>query len=212
MSDHQPETRQAAAAMARIMRTAANRIRQDGYTPRPGYDGETGHSAASALCHAARCDGTSVGGIHVVTCGQVQARVAGYLYLTGRAGTRAPGHMPAAITTWEDGERRQARTVLAVLDNAAETLSPWRGLRCGACGHFAEGRTAAARKTDMLDHLRGHAVTYGLPVKPECPGCPGRGTGICCCVCNGWIPPAKRRYPGDPSELIPAASDRAPAL
>lgn len=91
--------------------------------------------------------------------------------------------------------------MLAVLDSTAAALSEHKGMRCGACGHWAEGGTPGDRKTDMLDHLRGHAAEMGFPVIPECPGCTGRETGTRCCVCDGWIPPAKRRQPAGPSGL-----------
>lgn len=98
---------QAAERAARIIRSASNLIRRDGYTRSPGYDSEAGHSIWSALCRATRCAGAGAG-VHDDQCEQVQARVAGYLYLTGRAGTRAPHYMPNALISWEEDEHRQA--------------------------------------------------------------------------------------------------------
>jgi hypothetical protein len=182
--------------MARILRSASNLIRDCGYNRKAGYEGEPGHSITSALCRAAGCErGGQAGGAHDADCEQAHARLAGYLYLTGRAGpgAAAGSWLPGVVIHWEDDEGpRPAAAAPAVLDGAAAVLAEPRGPRCGTCGHWAEGGTAGERWTDMRDHMRRHAAGRGFPVIPECPGCDGRGNRIRCGVCGGWIPAAMR--------------------
>ena len=104
--------------MAGILRAAASLIRHDGYNPKAGYEREPGYTITGALCRAARCErGGQASGAHDADCDQAHARVAGYLYLTGRAGASAG---------------RPAAEALAVLDGAAAILGAPRGPRCGA--------------------------------------------------------------------------------
>ena len=119
--------------MAGILRAASSLIRHDGYNPKAGYEREPGYTITGALCRAARCErGGQASGAHDADCDQAHARVAGYLYLTGRAGASAGGWLPGVIIYWEDDEGpRPAAEALAVLDGAAVILGAPRGPRCG---------------------------------------------------------------------------------
>jgi hypothetical protein len=127
--------------MAGILRAAVSLIRRDGYNPKAGYEREPGYTITGALCRAARCerDGQA-SGAHDADCDQAHACVAGYLYLTGRAGAAAGGWLPGVIIYWEDDEGpRPAAEALAVLDGAAAVLGAPRGPRCAA-RHEPSGR------------------------------------------------------------------------
>ena len=69
---------------AALLRFAADLIRRGGYNPRPA-DGDPGYSLSSALCAVTGCD---PGARHIPDCEDLHRRVAGYLYLTGRAWSR----------------------------------------------------------------------------------------------------------------------------
>ena len=135
---------------AALLRFAADLIRRDGYNPRPDRI-SPGHSLSSALCTVTGCD---PGGRHIPDCEDLHGRVAGYLYLTGRAWSRE-SYLPTLIQDWEDyrpgeGWRTQAEAA-DVLDHAGAVLT-----RAGHQPADASGRE--------WEELRARAVTAALEV------------------------------------------------
>lgn len=112
-------------AISRIIRHAAGLISQAGYAPVPTGE-EPGYSADDALCTASGCGRVAGGWGHVPACDAVHARVAGYLFLTGKVTGHRPGYLPGVVEQWETYEpgegHRSAADVLAVLTHAASIL------------------------------------------------------------------------------------------
>jgi hypothetical protein len=109
-------------AEAGLLRLAADLIRRDGYNPAKPADSGPGLSLSTALCTVTDCDPS---GRHIPACAALHDRVAGYMYLTGRAWS-ARSYLPDVILNWEEyrpgeGWRSQAEAV-RVLDHAAAVL------------------------------------------------------------------------------------------
>jgi hypothetical protein len=118
--------------------------------PRPA-GGDPGYSLSSALCAVTGCDPSAR---HIPDCEDLHGRVAGYLYLTGRAWSRE-SYLPNVIQSWEDcrpgeGWRTQAEAA-GVLDHAGAVLT-----RAGHQPADGSGREG--------EELRARAVTAALEV------------------------------------------------
>jgi hypothetical protein len=108
---------------AALLRLAAELIRSHGYNPSKPADSGPGHSLSTALCAVTGCDPA---GRHIRPCEGLHDRVAGYLFLTGRA-TAGRTYLPGVLEVWEDyspGEGwRSQDEAISVLDHAAAILT-----------------------------------------------------------------------------------------
>jgi hypothetical protein len=145
-------------AAARVIAYAGNLIRAEGYARVP-CAGRPGMSLSLAVCTTARCEimRPQLPIHHTELCYLATARLAGYLYLSGRVAV-ARGELAEVCGEWERRQHADAEGALMVADGAALALG-LTGVRHLGCGYWGQGATPEARALDIKQHMSDAACT-----------------------------------------------------